>query len=70
MQIGAWHLTRVSFSVARTGENAIPSPADLPSPKPESLHPNVSAAVNGVTLVGTLSDQLFFGWLGDKLGSG
>nr|GEW00029.1 general substrate transporter [Tanacetum cinerariifolium] len=38
------------------------------SPKPGSLPPNVSAMVNGVALVGTLSGQLFFGWLGDKLG--
>ncbi|KAJ0956903.1 putative major facilitator, sugar transporter, major facilitator superfamily [Helianthus annuus] len=38
------------------------------SPKPGNLPPNVSAAVNGVALVGTLSGQLFFGWLGDKLG--
>ncbi|KAI3773000.1 hypothetical protein L6452_04196 [Arctium lappa] len=38
------------------------------APKPGSLPPNVSAAVNGVALVGTLAGQLFFGWLGDKLG--
>ncbi|KAK6141637.1 hypothetical protein DH2020_024610 [Rehmannia glutinosa] len=38
------------------------------SPKPGSLPPNVAAAVNGVALVGTLAGQLFFGWLGDKLG--
>ncbi|KAL8523105.1 hypothetical protein ACS0TY_013177 [Phlomoides rotata] len=38
------------------------------SPKPGSLPPNVSAAVCGVALVGTLAGQLFFGWLGDKLG--
>lgn len=38
------------------------------SPKPGSLPPNVAAAVNGVAFVGTLSGQLFFGWLGDKLG--
>ncbi|GER29690.1 phosphate transporter 1 [Striga asiatica] len=38
------------------------------SPKPGSLPPNVSSAVNGVALVGTLAGQLFFGWLGDKLG--
>ncbi|KAJ9543379.1 hypothetical protein OSB04_023086 [Centaurea solstitialis] len=38
------------------------------SPKPGSLPPDVSAAVNGVALVGTLAGQLFFGWLGDKLG--
>lgn len=38
------------------------------SPTPGSLPPNVSAAVNGVAFCGTLSGQLFFGWLGDKLG--
>ncbi|KAM7253760.1 hypothetical protein ACFE04_031442 [Oxalis oulophora] len=38
------------------------------SPKPGSLPPNVSAAVNGVAFCGTLSGQLFFGWLGDKMG--
>lgn len=38
------------------------------SSKPGSLPPNVSAAVNGVAFCGTLSGQLFFGWLGDKLG--
>ncbi|XP_014522682.1 probable inorganic phosphate transporter 1-7 [Vigna radiata var. radiata] len=36
--------------------------------QPGSLPPNVSAAVNGVAFVGTLSGQLFFGWLGDKMG--
>ena len=36
--------------------------------KPGPLPPNVSAAVNGVAFVGTLSGQLFFGWLGDKMG--
>ncbi|XP_070005816.1 probable inorganic phosphate transporter 1-7 [Nicotiana sylvestris] len=38
------------------------------SPKPGSLPPGVSAAVNGVAFFGTLTGQLFFGWLGDKLG--
>ncbi|XP_009773764.1 inorganic phosphate transporter 1-4-like [Nicotiana tabacum] len=38
------------------------------SPKPGSLPPNVSAAVNGVAFCGTLAGQLFFGWLGDKMG--
>ncbi|KAL3647741.1 Inorganic phosphate transporter 1-4 [Castilleja foliolosa] len=38
------------------------------SPKPGSLPPNVSATVNGVALCGTLFGQLFFGWLGDKMG--
>ncbi|RZC51282.1 hypothetical protein C5167_019698 [Papaver somniferum] len=36
--------------------------------KPGSLPPNVAAAVNGVALVGTLAGQLFFGWLGDRMG--
>ncbi|XVF32401.1 hypothetical protein REPUB_Repub17cG0079100 [Reevesia pubescens] len=36
--------------------------------KPGNLPPNVSAAVNGVAFCGTLAGQLFFGWLGDKLG--
>lgn len=35
---------------------------------PGTLPPNVSDAVNGVALCGTLAGQLFFGWLGDKLG--
>ncbi|KAF1889690.1 hypothetical protein Lal_00025018 [Lupinus albus] len=38
------------------------------APKPGSLPPHVSLAVNGVALCGTLTGQLFFGWLGDKLG--
>ncbi|EEE69158.1 hypothetical protein OsJ_28305 [Oryza sativa Japonica Group] len=38
------------------------------SPSPGTLPPHVSASVNGVAFVGTLSGQLFFGWLGDKLG--
>ncbi|MQM05347.1 hypothetical protein Taro_038152 [Colocasia esculenta] len=38
------------------------------SSRPGSLPPNVSAAVNGVAFCGTLSGQLFFGWLGDKMG--
>ena len=38
------------------------------SARPGSLPPNVAAAVNGVAFVGTLVGQLFFGWLGDKLG--
>ncbi|XP_058077920.1 low affinity inorganic phosphate transporter 1-like [Magnolia sinica] len=38
------------------------------SSKPGSLPPNVAAAVNGVAFCGTLAGQLFFGWLGDKMG--
>ncbi|XP_006356062.1 probable inorganic phosphate transporter 1-3 [Solanum tuberosum] len=36
--------------------------------KPGTLPPAVSASVTGVALVGTLVGQLFFGWLGDKMG--
>ncbi|XP_031502649.1 inorganic phosphate transporter 1-4-like [Nymphaea colorata] len=36
--------------------------------RPGVLPPNVSAAVNGVALSGTFAGQLFFGWLGDKMG--
>lgn len=35
---------------------------------PGYLPPNVSAGVNAVALCGTFVGQLFFGWLGDKLG--
>ncbi|XVE81834.1 hypothetical protein DITRI_Ditri15bG0097800 [Diplodiscus trichospermus] len=38
------------------------------APNPGTLPSNVSAAVNGVAFCGTLSGQLFFGWLGDKMG--
>ncbi|KAJ8768462.1 hypothetical protein K2173_021615 [Erythroxylum novogranatense] len=38
------------------------------SGKPGSLPSNVSSAVTGVAFCGTLAGQLFFGWLGDKLG--
>ncbi|KAF6998709.1 hypothetical protein CFC21_014801 [Triticum aestivum] len=41
---------------------------DPSSAAPGSLPPNVSAAVNGVAFCGTLAGQLFFGWLGDKMG--
>jgi PHS family inorganic phosphate transporter-like MFS transporter len=36
--------------------------------KPGTLPPNVADAVTGVAFCGTLAGQLFFGWLGDKLG--
>lgn len=35
---------------------------------PGALPSNVLSAVNGVAFCGTLSGQLFFGWLGDKMG--
>ncbi|KAK4732153.1 hypothetical protein R3W88_025141 [Solanum pinnatisectum] len=38
------------------------------SSKPGSLPPNVSAAINGVAFCGTIAGQLFFGWIGDKIG--
>ncbi|KAK4427798.1 Inorganic phosphate transporter 1-4 [Sesamum alatum] len=38
------------------------------APKPGILPPSVSSSVTGVALVGTLAGQLFFGWLGDKMG--
>ncbi|KAA0049254.1 inorganic phosphate transporter 1-4 [Cucumis melo var. makuwa] len=38
------------------------------SDKPGELPSNISAAINGVAFCGTLSGQLFFGWLGDKMG--
>ncbi|GLJ50579.1 hypothetical protein SUGI_1077490 [Cryptomeria japonica] len=41
---------------------------DENSSQPGALPPNVSAAVNGVALCGTLAGQLYFGWLGDKMG--
>ncbi|CAL5208265.1 unnamed protein product [Lathyrus oleraceus] len=41
---------------------------DYTKPKPGVLPPGVQAGVTGVALCGTLAGQLFFGWLGDKLG--
>ena len=36
--------------------------------EPGKLPKNVNNAITGVALCGTLAGQLFFGWLGDKLG--
>ncbi|KAK8265152.1 hypothetical protein V6Z12_D12G159500 [Gossypium hirsutum] len=41
---------------------------DALSEKPGTLPPRIAAAINGVAFCGTLAGQLFFGWLGDKLG--
>lgn len=41
---------------------------DPSTQKPGVLPPGANSAVTGVALVGTLLGQLFFGWLGDKLG--
>ena len=38
------------------------------SSTPGTLPPNVADSVNGVAFCGTFAGQLFFGWLGDKLG--
>ncbi|KAK0592055.1 hypothetical protein LWI29_012547 [Acer saccharum] len=38
------------------------------SPTQGTLPTNVNNAITGVALIGTLAGQLFFGWLGDKLG--
>ncbi|KAF8014393.1 hypothetical protein BT93_H0275 [Corymbia citriodora subsp. variegata] len=38
------------------------------SSTPGTLPSNVTSAVTGVALSGTLAGQIFFGWLGDKLG--
>ncbi|KAJ4973956.1 hypothetical protein NE237_007130 [Protea cynaroides] len=38
------------------------------STSPGSLPPNVNAAISGVALCGTFAGQLFFGWIGDKMG--
>ena len=35
---------------------------------PVKLPTNINNAITGVALCGTLAGQLFFGWLGDKLG--
>ncbi|XP_050210976.1 low affinity inorganic phosphate transporter 8-like isoform X2 [Mercurialis annua] len=40
----------------------------LAKPAPGKLPDNINNAVTGVALCGTLVGQLFFGWLGDKLG--
>ncbi|KAJ1423987.1 Phosphate permease [Sesbania bispinosa] len=41
---------------------------DPAATKPGTLPPNVQSAVTCVALCGTLAGQLFFGWLGDKMG--
>ncbi|GAB4850911.1 Probable inorganic phosphate transporter 1-5 [Ancistrocladus abbreviatus] len=38
------------------------------TPKPGVLPINVNASVSGIALCGAFAGQLFFGWLGDKLG--
>ncbi|PPD82800.1 hypothetical protein GOBAR_DD20260 [Gossypium barbadense] len=41
---------------------------DALSEKPGTLPSRIATAVNGVAFCETLAGQLFFGWLGDKLG--
>ncbi|KAK6161311.1 hypothetical protein DH2020_004692 [Rehmannia glutinosa] len=36
--------------------------------KPGTLPPTFSSSITGVAFVGTFAGQLFFGWLGDKMG--
>lgn len=61
----AYDLFCISLVTKLLGRIYYHSPGD---PKPGTLPPNVSAAVNGVAFCGTLAGQLFFGWLGDKMG--
>ncbi|PPD85239.1 hypothetical protein GOBAR_DD17838 [Gossypium barbadense] len=41
---------------------------DALSEKPGTLPPRIAVVVNGVAFCETLAGQVFFGWLGDKLG--
>lgn len=61
----AYDLFCISLVTKLLGRIYYHVPGDL---KPGTLPPNVAAAVNGVAFCGTLSGQLFFGWLGDKMG--
>ncbi|CAO2832249.1 unnamed protein product [Amaranthus hypochondriacus] len=61
----AYDLFSISLVTKLLGRIYYTQPGAL---KPGTLPPNVSAAVNGVAFCGTLSGQLFFGWLGDKMG--
>ncbi|XP_010676812.2 probable inorganic phosphate transporter 1-4 [Beta vulgaris subsp. vulgaris] len=61
----AYDLFSISLVTKLLGRIYYTEPGSL---KPGTLPPNVSAAVNGVAFCGTLTGQLFFGWLGDKLG--
>lgn len=61
----AYDLFCISLVTKLLGRLYYHNPADA---KPGTLPPNVSAAVNGVAFCGTLAGQLFFGWLGDKMG--
>ncbi|KAJ9700696.1 hypothetical protein PVL29_006156 [Vitis rotundifolia] len=61
----AYDLFCISLVTKLLGRIYYHSPGDA---KPGTLPPNVSAAVNGVAFCGTLAGQLFFGWLGDKMG--
>ncbi|XP_074282256.1 putative inorganic phosphate transporter 1-4 [Silene latifolia] len=61
----AYDLFSISLVTKLLGRLYYTEPGAL---KPGTLPPNVSAAVNGVAFCGTLTGQLFFGWLGDKMG--
>lgn len=61
----AYDLFSISLVTKLLGRLYYTHPGSL---KPGTLPPNVSSSVSGVALVGTLAGQLFFGWLGDKMG--
>ncbi|XP_074318964.1 putative inorganic phosphate transporter 1-3 [Silene latifolia] len=63
----AYDLFAISLVTKLIGRHYYTEPGPNPS-APGALPINVSAAVNGVALCGTLAGQLFFGWLGDKMG--
>ncbi|KAK8945849.1 putative inorganic phosphate transporter 1-4 [Platanthera guangdongensis] len=62
----AYDLFTISLITKLLGRIYYYDPASTTTPG--SLPENVSAAVNGVALCGTLAGHLFFGYLGDKLG--
>ncbi|KAL2463600.1 putative inorganic phosphate transporter 1-7 [Forsythia ovata] len=61
----AYDLFSISLVTKLLGRLYYTKPGAL---KPGTLPPGVSSSVTGVALVGTLAGQLFFGWLGDKMG--
>ena len=54
--------------IARPASLALTDRSDRPGSKPGVLPIEVNALVTALALVGTLSGQLSFGWLGDRLG--
>ncbi|CAM8969710.1 unnamed protein product [Rhodiola kirilowii] len=58
----------LSASLSSQNSSAEFTTTSMVLPSPAHSRPTSSSAVNGVALCGTLAGQLFFGWLGDKLG--